>query len=140
VNVFFDASAFTKRYVNEVGSDRVEKTAANASAVAVSVICLAEVTSALCRLVREGSLSKQQYRVCKQALVENVQDATVIHISDDVMRRAVGLLERWPLRASDALQVASAAEWGADLFASADTRQCKAAEGCGLTVERLAVM
>ena len=139
MNVFLDASAFTKRYVNEAGSDRVQEISLAASSIGVCVICLTEVTSALCRLRREGFLSEQQYNVCKQSLIQDVQDATVIHITNEIITRAVELLERWPLRSSDALNIACAAEWGADLFASADVRQCTAARAYGIDVEALAV-
>jgi predicted nucleic acid-binding protein len=49
----------------------------------------------------------------------------------------VELLERWPLGSSDALHIACAAEWSAQLFVSADGRQCRAARAYGLRVEEL---
>lgn len=80
-------------------------------------------------------LSRQQYFKAKQALFEDLEDASVINVTDQVTARAVELLERWPLRSSDALHVASAAEWSAELFVSADERQCAAARRYGLHVE-----
>jgi predicted nucleic acid-binding protein len=47
------------------------------------------------------------------------------------------LAEGWSLRSADALHIASAAEWSADLFVSADEWQCAAARGYGLQVEEL---
>ena len=73
----------------------------------------------------------------KGALIQDVQDSVIILITDQVVARAVELLEQWPLRSSDALHVACAAEWGADLFVSADERQSKAARGYGLRVDAL---
>jgi len=138
VNVFLDSSALAKRYVNERGSERVEEILSSASSIGISVICLTEVSSALCRLRREGTLSPTQYDDRKQALFGDAKDAVIIEITDGVVARAIQLLEGWPLRSSDALHVACAAEWGAELFASADERQCKAARGYGLRVEALA--
>jgi hypothetical protein len=137
LNVFLDSSALAKRYVNEVGSDRVGEILSAASSLGLSVICLSEVISGLCRLRREGKLSPPQYAENKRALVQDVEASFVIHITDPVVARAIELLERWPLRSSDALHVACAAEWAADLFVSADERQCKAARGHGLRVEAL---
>ncbi len=111
----------------------------SASSIGISVVCLTEVSAALCRLRREGGLSATEYAERKQALFRDAKDAVIIQITDDVVARSVELLERWPLRSSDALHVGCAAEWGADLFASADQRQCKAASGYGLRVEALAV-
>lgn len=140
MNVFLDSSALAKRYVNEVGSDRLGEILPAASSLGLSVICLSEVVSGLCRLRREGKLSPSQYAQNKRALIQDVEASIVIHITDQVVARAVNLLERWPLRSSDALHIACAAEWAADLFVSADDRQCKAARGYGLRVETLGVV
>ena len=139
MNVFLDSSALAKRYINESGSDRVERIFSAASSVGLSVICLPEVVSGLCRLRREGKLSNRQYTKNKQALIQDVEDSVIIHITVEVVAQAVKLLEHWALRSSDALHVACAAEWGADLFVSADERQSKAARGCGLRVDTLGV-
>jgi hypothetical protein len=132
-----DSSALAKRYINEPGSALVEQIFSNASSLALSVICLPEVISGLSRLRREGKLSQRQYNENKRALIRDIEDSVIIPITEQVIARAVELLERWPLRSSDALHIACAAEWGADLFASADARQCTAAQSYGLRVEAL---
>ena len=137
MNVFLDSSALAKRYVQESGSDRVEEILLSASALGVSMVCVPEVVSALCRRRRERKLSQQQYLKAKRSLFEDLGDSSMINITDQVVERVVELLERWPLRSSDSIHVASAAEWGADLFVSADKRQCAAARGYGLRVEEL---
>jgi hypothetical protein len=137
LNVFVDSSALAKRYVEEPGSDRLEEILASVSSLGVSVICPSEVVSALCRRRREGKLSPQQYVKAKQALFEDIEDASVVNITDQVIARAVEILERWPLRSSDSLHIASAAEWSAELFVSADERQCTAARRYGLRTEKL---
>ena len=139
MNIFLDSSALAKRYLEEPGSDRVEEILFSASALAVSVICLSEVVSALCRCRRDKALSQHQYLEAKQALFKDIEDASVISLTDQVVARAIEILERWPLRSSDSLHVACAAEWSAELFVSADERQCAAARGYGLRVEKLPV-
>ena len=138
LNVFLDASALAMRYLNEAGSDRVERIVSTASSVALSVICFPEVVSGLTRLRREGKLSPQQYTENKLALIRDVKHSIIIPVTEEIVARAVDVLERWPLRSSDALHEACAAEWQADLFTSADERQCQAARGYGLRVEALA--
>ncbi len=103
------------------------------------MICLSEVVSALCRRRRERKLSQQQYLKAKQALFEDVEDSSIVNVTNQVVGLAAELLERWPLRSSDSLQVASAAASAAELFVSADERQCAAARGYGLRVEELPV-
>lgn len=111
-----------------------------ASSVGLAVICLPEVVSGLCRLRREGKLSAPQYAEIKRALILDVEDSVIIHLTPQVIARAMDFLEHWPLRSSDALHVACAEEWGADLFVSADERQSQAARGSGLRVDALRVI
>src|SRR5262249_31698204 len=137
VNLFLDSSALSKRYVQEPGSDRLEEILAEASSLGISRICPTEIVSVLCRRRREGGLSRSQYLKAKQALFMDIGDASVVNLTDQVILRSVGLLERWPLRSSDSLHIACASEWQADLFVSADGQQCRAAREYGLRVEKL---
>jgi predicted nucleic acid-binding protein len=135
LNVFLDSSALAKRYIEEKGSDRVQAILSSASGLAVSVICVPEIVSALCRRRREHKLSTEEYRNAKASVLSDLDDATVIGITEEVVAQAVALLERFPLRSADALHVACAAEWSTDLFVSADNRQCRAARAHGLKVQ-----
>ena len=137
LNVFLDSSALAKRYVEEKGSDRVQAILSSASVLAVSVICVSEIVSALCRRRRERKLSTEGYRNAKASVLSDMDDATVIGITDEVVAQAVALLEHFPLRSADALHVACAAEWSTDLVVSADSRQCRAARAHGLKVEAI---
>ncbi|HSE90230.1 MAG TPA: type II toxin-antitoxin system VapC family toxin [Candidatus Binatia bacterium] len=139
LNVFFDSSALAKRYVEEGGSDQVQAILSSASALAVSVICIPEIVSALCRRRRERKVSTQEYRNAKASVLSDINDATVIGITEEVIARAVALLEQFPVRSADALHVACASEWSTDLFVSADDRQCTAAKAHGLRVEAIRV-
>ena len=137
MNIFFDSSALAKRYIEEKGSDQAQVIIYSASALGVSVICIPEIISALCRRRRERRLSSQQYRDAKAAVFSDIEDVSVIGISEEVIARSVELLEHFPLRSADALHIACAAEWSAELFVSADERQARAARAHGLRVEVL---
>ena len=137
LNVFLDSSALAKRYIEEKGSDRVEAILSSASVLAISVICVPEIVSALCRRRRERKLSTEEYRNAKASVLSDINDATLIGITEEVVAQAVALLEHFPLRSADALHVACAAEWSTDLFVSADNRQCRAARAHGLKVEAI---
>jgi predicted nucleic acid-binding protein len=69
-----------------------------------------------------------------QTQLADIDDATVLAVTEEVIARGVALLERFPLRSADALHIACASEWSTDLFVSAD-RQCQAARACGPRVE-----
>jgi uncharacterized protein len=139
LNVFFDSSALAKRYIEEKGSDQVQAILSSASALAVSVICVPEIVSALCRHRRERRLSTGEYRNAKASVLTDIDDATVIGITEEVIAHGVALLEQFSLRSADALHIACASEWSTDLFVSADDRQCNAARARGLRVEAIRV-
>lgn len=137
--VFLDSSALAKRYIEEAGSERVEQILLSATSLGLSVLCLPEIISALSLRRRERRLTASQYGSAKRALLQDVGDSSIINLTDKVVARATELLEPWPLRSSDSIQVASAAEWATDVFISADERQCAAARAYGLQVQELRI-
>jgi len=134
VRLFLDTSALAKRYIAEQGSDKVLRLCREAEQLAVSVICLPELISALNRLVRERRLSRPQYRMLKRTLLDDLAGADLCELTSAVMRGVIQLLESNPVRAMDAIHVACAAAYGAEVFASADRRQLAAARKLKLRV------
>ena len=132
MRTFFDSSAFAKRYVEEAGSQSVDALCAEATELALSVVCIPEIISALNRRVREGTLSRQQYEQAKRRLSEDVEDAAIVNLTPPVLSTCTAILEDSPVRAVDALHVACAVAWEAELFVSADKRQVSAARKAGL--------
>ena len=123
-----------KRYVAEQGSDQVMALCLQADKLVVSVICLLELISTLSRLVREKKLAKADYRKLKGAAMADLADVDVCQITSGILASVVSLLESHPLRAMDALHVASALAVKPDIFVSADHRQLSAARKAGLKI------
>ena len=134
MRVFFDSSAFVKRYVMEEGTDTVLYWCDQATELCLSGIALPEIISAFCRLQREERMSVLQYRHLKTMLLSDIVDAVITDLNPTVMRRTIVCLENNLLRGMDAIHIGSALELGADRFVSADARQCAAAVQAGLTV------
>ena len=132
MKTFFDSSAFAKRYVEEAGSQAVDSLCQEATEVALSVLCVPEIISALNRRAREGLLSGRDYTEAKQYLSEDIRDAVIVNLVPQVVSTCTKILEASPLRAADAVQIACALEWEAELFVSADKRQISAAKKAGL--------
>jgi predicted nucleic acid-binding protein len=137
VNIFADSSALAKRYFANEKSEDFDELLQRADSLTVSVLCLPEIISALCRRRRERGITPAQYSMAKSALEADLADATVIQITDEVMLGCVHLMVANSLRSSDAIHVASALVWHADAFVSADARQCAAAKASGLSVVKL---
>lgn len=137
MRIFFDSSAFAKRYVDEEGSDAVEALCAEASVVALSILCVPEIISALNRRQREGDLSPEKYQMAKSQLAVEVADTSIVNILPEVIADAVSILENNPVRAMDALHIACALRCQAELFVTSDANQLKAAENTGLHTIRV---
>lgn len=135
MKTFFDASAFAKRYIEEPGSVTVETLCLEATDLGLCVICVPEIISALNRRLRERQLTKSDYALLKRHLLEDVRDATIIDLVPSVIAACVEIVETSPVRAADALHVAAARVWKAQLFVSADQRQLAAARTAGLKVK-----
>jgi predicted nucleic acid-binding protein len=137
MNLFSDSSALAKRYIADEKSEEFDRLLEGSDSLAVSVLCLPEIISALCRRLRERFLTRAQYAAAKVALEADLADTTVIALTDEVLLSGIRLLESHPLRASDGIQIASALAWRADAFVSADARQCAAARAAGLRIIHL---
>ena len=137
MRIFFDSSAFAKRYIEEPGSEKVEDLCAQATELGVSLICLPEVISGLCRLSRDSILTRNQYEVTKRALLKDFEDIMVCNITPAVIGQTIHILETNTLRTLDALHIGCALEWKAEVFVSSDLRQISAAKKIGLKVVKV---
>ena len=127
MRVYFDSSAWAKLYLREEGTDRVLEVTGWADDLIVSILCLPEVVSALTRQRREGALSSGQYDRLKASVLKDLASVSICALTPEVLHRSVAVMELSPLRALDALHVASAIECQADIFFSCDRRQLDAA-------------
>jgi predicted nucleic acid-binding protein len=142
-----DSSGLVKRYVDEVGSDWVRAIVVPAAANIVSIadITRAEVTSAFARRTREGIITLDE----RDALMQIFQahcatQYRIVPTQPLIIDLATELLQRHPLRAYDAVQLASASLVNQSLiahglspliFVTADDRLIAAAGGEAITAE-----
>jgi uncharacterized protein len=105
--------------------------------LALCIMLVPEIVSGLARRMREGILSITDYRIAKKRLLTDVRDAIILQITPSVVSQSLKLLEYNNLRAMDALHVACALEWQADLFVTSDRKQFAAAINSGLHAEYL---
>ena len=135
MRVLFDTSSFVKRFVEEVGSEEADNTCQNATELGLSIICFPEIISALSRKLREKNITKEDYLELKFEISKDIEDADIINITPTVLEKVILLLEENTLRSLDAIHIASALEWEAELFVSSDKRQVLAAKNAGLNVK-----
>ena len=137
MKAFFDSSGLAKRYIEEPGSSRVQEILEEATSLGLSAICIPEIVSALCRGKREGSMSYKQYQEVKTSLLNEAADSFVVNLTQEILLGTIALLEKSTLRAMDAIHIACAMEWNADLFVSSDEKQLLAAKKAGLKITQV---
>lgn len=137
MKVFFDSSAYAKRFVEEPGSGAVEELCRNASEILLSAIAVTEIARVLRRARREGRITGRQYDRAKQAFLEELEIVLIVDLSHDVLMTSFHVIEKTFLRSLDAIPVASATVCGVDLFVSSDFDQLEAAKRLGIATNRI---
>ncbi len=144
---FWDSSVLVKRYLVETGAQWVRSViapgAGNISTIAQ--ITPAEVVSAIVRKQRASIISQRKAHVLRLFMDRHVRrDYLRIDLTQAIVKNAENLLEKHPLRAYDAIQLASALENSARLaaagisrmiFVSADMRLLSVANSEGLLTD-----
>lgn len=128
MKIFFDTSAFAKRFIEEIGSEAVIELCQKATSVHLSYLCVPELISVLNRLVREKKLNSKSYKLIKASFLKDIQDVIIYAITPEVINISITLLEKHSLRTLDALQLACAVQAASDLFVSGDKQLIKAAK------------
>jgi len=147
--LFLDTSVFVKIYFKEAGSEAIiTRSAAPNQVLAASVLSYAEVHSAMARKFRRREIGFVELSRLRESFEGDW--ANLIHaveLNPQTMAALPGLLEQYPLRAADAIQL-SAALWvknnlGAGKYSGAgkvlefsvsDRILAESAQRCGLIV------
>ena len=144
---YADSSALVKRHVYETGTTWMQAlTDPTAGNVMISArVSMAEVYSALNRRLREAHLSIVDYaQIVTDFATFCSTEYQLVELTATVVDRARLRLEHHPLRAYDAIQLASALQANEALqianlppliFLAADVRLLAAAQAEGLTVD-----
>jgi predicted nucleic acid-binding protein len=137
--VYWDASGLAKLYLPEVGSEALNAAVAGRQDLLLSDLALTELTSALCRRRREGTITADVPQRVWAEVMGHVQaglyEALELsqHSHRAAERRLLGAGGEG-LRALDALHLALALEAGAGTMICFDTRLRRAALGAGLAL------
>jgi len=97
-----------KLYVEESGSASMREQVGDATAVATSWITYAEARAALARRRRAGDLAAGEHRRLVGELDSDWERYVRLQVTSELIREAAALADRYPLRAYDAIHLASA--------------------------------
>jgi predicted nucleic acid-binding protein len=136
--IYFDTSYVAKCYLNETGSSAVRQLAESQPALACSEYARIELTSIFLRNLREGFLTRAQFRVLLRQFESDDKSGIWIWlpVTSELCRKASTQITALPtatfIRAGDALHLITAAESGFAEIYSNDRHLLAAAPLFGL--------
>lgn len=137
---YWDTSVLAKIYVNEPGSERVRRLLAGERPV-TSAVGPVEMESLLRRSRDEGRLTAEEQRATRAMLALDLDYWSLMDVDAAVLQQARKLTADFPIRALDAVHVASALRlrerFPGTAFLTADVRQGAVALALGFSVPRL---
>jgi uncharacterized protein len=137
--VYLDSSALIKRFVAEKGSTFVDHILKRHRPISTSRLSYLEIYSCFARLKRKGSISERAHVSVAKQLETEFPTYRTVELTRDLFEIARSLIEKYPLRSLDAIQLASAArlkQVAGDLliFAGANRKLLDAASAEGFRV------
>ena len=139
IQVYLDTSALVKRYVAEAGSKDVAELLNGSEYQAASVVTEAEFPAALGRAWRVGAISERDAQAALRAWEKDREDLLWIQLPQNIARQGGQLAWQDGLRGYDAMHLATALWWQANLgeplvVATYDHELWRAAKKHGLGV------
>jgi uncharacterized protein len=143
---FCDSSALVKRYMTEKGTAWLKFIAADTNnLLTIAQITWVEVMGAMIRQQREGKTAPDVVQRAIHSFRHDLDsEYQTVDLDRPLSEAAMQLIQKYPLRAYDAVQLASAFKVrdgipkipsASLMFVSADTRLIKIARATGLKVE-----
>jgi hypothetical protein len=136
---YWDTSALVPLFIDQPHSPAAKEIFGDDPEAVLAWATWIEYESALQRAHREAILDEEGVAVARESFTLVRESAVEIQPSEELRARAIRLLAEHPLRAADALQLASALMWTGENpsgsgFVSFDDRLRKGAEGEGFTI------
>jgi len=139
---YLDTSSLVKRYIAETGSEVVDRIYNESEAgrlrVAFSIWNVGEAVGVFDRYRVRGFISDEAFRRARADMVSEslkmsrLESLSLLPMTSMTLADSWGLVSKHHIYVSDALQISSSKEAGADLFLAADRKLLEAAAAEGL--------
>ncbi len=136
--LYLDTSVLVKQYIQESGSNEVQKLILTAEHAGTSLIARAEMAAALARATRLKILPATEADEAWEQFLADWSSLSRLNVSRQIIEQASSLVWDFPLRGYDAVHLASAILWRETLeaeiiLATFDRELWSAANNAGLT-------
>ena len=136
MRIYFDTSAFVKRYCEEEGSEIVNEIFESENEIITSYWTLAEATTAIDKKVTKGQIREDERDFVLSLLLSDVLDRniTFVKISNEFIEAIIEMILVHHISADDALQLFSCIISFSPIFLVSDRSLIQAAKREGLKV------
>ena len=109
--IYLDTSALLKQYIQEAGSEDVEKLLASSEGTGTNQLTYVEMASAISRAVRMELISADEAQLTWEDFLVDWELLVRLDTSGQITKRAATLAWEHGLRGYDAIHLASALTW-----------------------------
>ena len=138
---YYDSSAILPLYYNETFSKKAQAALArDFDQFVTSELTIVELRSALARLERSSKISKARATLIFEQIERDLQSTPrKLDVSGDVLRETLRLFAsiNLPVKALDAIHLASCLRYGTKGFVTGDKQQARLASTLGLSTQWL---
>jgi predicted nucleic acid-binding protein len=128
MKAFLDTSALFKKYVDETGSEKLYDLLSEVDEILVSPITKIELFSALDRRLQEKSIEPLQIKTISHEIVTDMAFFSSIFWNSELEEKTIKYVQKYHLKAFDALQLSSGHFSSCDIFVTSDKILAKAAQ------------
>lgn len=106
--IYFDSSALVKRYLKEIGSDRVKQIINHMPFIATSKLTFPEILSAFARKYKTGDISEDKFTQSVKKFEIEWNYFLIVEIQDELFPIIKRTLKKHYLKGADSIHLSSA--------------------------------
>jgi predicted nucleic acid-binding protein len=120
--VFIDTSSLVKRYIEEPGSNVVDRYFNEENTVCISPVTQIEMRSVFKRKLLEGSIDQETYQKAIGFWNIDIDHFSINRLNNDLTIKAVSIIDSHGVKTLDAIQIGSAMLSEAEEYITSDSQ------------------
>ncbi|OHD17950.1 MAG: hypothetical protein A2086_08705 [Spirochaetes bacterium GWD1_27_9] len=122
MKIFIDTSSLVKRYLVEIGSEKLDLLFDESDDIFVSFITEIEFNSSLKRRLFDYSINEMDYQYILNEFYQDLKDFSVIEYSLTIKNRAIDLIKKHQIKTLDSIQLSCVNTNIIDKFITSDEK------------------
>ena len=122
MRAFFDTSALVKKYILEDGWEKFDGLLNKVTAIVVAPVYFLEMNGMVQRKLTERSITARQANLIKQNVENDLEEFEKIAWDASLEQTALTIIEKYPIKTLDSIQLASAFLSKAKTFITSDRK------------------